>query len=66
MFIDVIGNTNCCFHVGVHGALPPRLAHDMVWNSTINLSGGENANMGADYVNELLNRQFKGMFSMLY
>jgi hypothetical protein len=43
-----------------NGTLGPRVAHDMVWNRTANLRGGEENNLALDYVNELLNKEFKG------
>ena len=46
--------------IGVNGALPPRVASDMLWNRTANLRGGDGRNLALDYVNELMNGEFKG------
>jgi hypothetical protein len=48
------------FNSAVNGALNARVAHDMTWNRTANLSGGMGHNLALDYVNELMNKEFKG------
>ncbi|XP_077862791.1 uncharacterized protein LOC102803909 [Saccoglossus kowalevskii] len=50
---------------GVHGWLPKRLAHDLVWNRTINIHGGAGRNIGMDLGTEFLNNEFKGDYITL-
>jgi hypothetical protein len=47
---------------GVNGAVNSRIAHDLTWNRTANLRGGRGHNLALDYVNELLNKEFKGKY----
>ena len=44
----------------VNGALCPHAANNMLWNRTANLKGGPGNNLALDYVNELMNKEFKG------
>ncbi|XP_056022213.1 uncharacterized protein LOC130055054 [Ostrea edulis] len=44
---------------GISGWLPLRLQKDLLWNRTVNLSGGPGKNLEMDLVNEMLNKEFK-------
>lgn len=44
----------------VGGGLSERLAHDLVWNRTVNLKGGKYSNLEMDLQMEFFNREFKG------
>ncbi|XP_071122550.1 uncharacterized protein, partial [Mytilus edulis] len=71
--IDMIGcdNHSCSngtwFHIdcvkidkipGVNGFLPTKLRQDMIWNRTVNYTGGRGSNLEMDLVNEFLNKDF--------
>ena len=43
-----------------NGALSNRLAHQLVWNRTVNVRGGPDHNIEMDLQMEFYNRQFKG------
>ncbi|XP_014673981.1 PREDICTED: uncharacterized protein LOC106814196 [Priapulus caudatus] len=43
-----------------HGALPPRMAHELKWNRTVNVQGGSNNNIEMDLMMEFYNKEFKG------
>ena len=65
----VITTTKMCFnhifrsenYLGVNGCLPEQLRHELIWNRKVNYSGGVERNLPMDFMNELLNRLFKGM-----
>ncbi len=46
--------------LGLNGWWPERIGNEVMWNRTANLIGGEGRNHPLDYVNELLNGEFKG------
>ncbi|KAK3101689.1 hypothetical protein FSP39_005507 [Pinctada imbricata] len=46
-------------YTDINGFLPERLAKELVWNSTANLSGLPGHNVALDLVNEFLNNDFK-------
>ena len=46
----------------IQGFQTQRLGHEIVWNRTANLTGGEGHNLPLDLVNEFLNRDFKGLY----
>ena len=48
------------FVKGLNGWLPERLRMDLIWNRTVNLTGGESANNQINLVDEFLNKEFKG------
>ena len=53
------------FLTSVHGGVSQRLAHQMRWNRTVNVNGGENGNIAMDLYNEFLNGYFKGNLLLL-
>ena len=44
----------------VNGGVSDRLRHQMVWNRTVNVNGGEGNNIAMDLYNEFINGYFKG------
>jgi hypothetical protein len=50
---------------GINGWLPQRLQKDLLWNRTVNLTGGAGKNLEMDLVNEMLNKEFKGIADIL-
>ncbi|OWF48543.1 Chromatin modification-related protein png2 [Mizuhopecten yessoensis] len=42
-----------------HGWLPEKVREELIWNRTVNYSGGVGRNLPMDLMNELLNRLFK-------
>ena len=45
--------------IGVSGWFSPRLAHDVTWNRTANITGGMGKNVSLDYMDKE-NRGFQG------
>ncbi|CAG2191195.1 unnamed protein product [Mytilus edulis] len=43
---------------GVNGFLPTKLREDIIWNRTVNYTGGRGSNLEMDLVNEFLNKDF--------
>ena len=43
----------------IHSTASDKIRHDLIWNRTINVSGGPRANMPADQHMEHLNREYK-------
>ena len=50
---------------GINGWLPEKLQEEIIWNRTVNYSGGMGRNLPADLMNEILNRLFKGKFHVV-
>ena len=47
--------------IGVAGWMPLKIRQELIWNRTINYSGGQGRNIPSDLMNEFFNRIFKGM-----
>lgn len=60
LFNHIINSHNFISFLGISGWLPLRLQKDMLWNRTVNLSGGPGKNLEMDLVNEMLNKEFRG------
>ena len=64
LYFKAAGKTKYAYHtlrllVQVHCLLTPRVAHQVVWNRFVNLSGKPDTNLALDYFLELCNKIFK-------
>lgn len=46
----------------INGFAPPHIQHDLIWNSTANITGKKGGNLEIDLVNEFGNKFFAGLF----